>query len=449
MRDLALAAVLVALLAMAAARPFVGVLVWSWISFMNPHREVWGFAQEMPWAMLAFLATLFGCFVAREPKKLALNAATLFLILLAFWVTVTSFTALAPPETVWAKWDRTVKVIAGLLLTATLLTTRHRIAAMVWLLVISLGYYGVKGGIFTIMTGGAFQVLGPDQTMIADRNHIAVGLLVSLPLMNWLRMQARHHVVRVGLLAAMFLTLLASIGSQSRGALVSLIAVAGVLWLRSNGKILSGIAIVLAVATVIMFMPDSWVQRMHTIQDYSADDSAMGRINIWWVGLQLALQRPLVGGGFKAVYQQSIVNLFDPNILARADHSIWLEPLSEHGFVGLAFWFGVLAAGTFYSIQVAARARNRPDLRWAYDLARMGQVAIVAYVTGGSFLSLAYWDYLWTIIVVLGATHALVAEALQQAPKAQPIPKADHRPAPWRPSGDPVTGTQPASSAGL
>jgi probable O-glycosylation ligase (exosortase A-associated) len=429
MRDLAFVAVLLPLLGLSCVRPFVGLLVWSWLSFMNPHRELYGFAAGQSWAMMSFIATIIGCFVGGEPRRLPLNTATVLLALLAVWVTITSFTAMANPAQVWWKWDRTVKMIAGQLLAACLLTSRERIAAMVWVMVISLGYFGVKGGIFTVMTGGAFEVLGPNYTLIADRNHIAVGLLVALPLMNWLRMHSRHAVVRIVLLAAMGCTLLAVVGTQSRGALVSLVAVGGVLWLRSRGKIISGIVIVLAMAAAITFMPDSWVQRMNTIQTYDEDASAVGRLTIWRVALGLALMRPIIGAGFRAVYEQPIVDLIDPAVKARADHSIWLEVLSEQGFPGLALWLGILLAGLVYSMRITARARGRPDLLWAYDLARMSQVSMAAYVTGGSFLSLAYWDYYWTVIVLQGATLALLGRrvAAAETPQAVGATAADWR----------------------
>jgi putative inorganic carbon (HCO3(-)) transporter len=424
MRDLGLSLMVTALLAMAVARPFAGVLAWSWISFMNPHKDVYGFAATMPWAMLAFVATVFGCVVAREPKRPAINALTVLLLLFGCWVTLTSLTALGPAAQVWWKWDRTIKTIAGLLLTASMLTTEHRIVSLVWLMAISLGYYGVKGGIFTIMTGGAFQVLGPAESMIADRNHIAVGLLVSVPLLNWLRLHARHHLVRLGLIAAMGLTLLAAIGSQSRGALVALLATGFVFWLRSRGKILSGLAVAAVIAAVIAFMPDSWVQRMNTIQSFEADQSAMGRILIWKAAWHLTLMRPITGVGFRGVYQQDLVNLVDPAIKARADHSIWFEVLSEHGFPGFAIWLAILGCGIVWSFRITRLARGRKELLWAFDLARMGQVAIVAYLSGGSLLSLAYWDYLWTLLVVLGATKVQVAKAVAAA-----VPAAAAQPA--------------------
>lgn len=420
MRDLAFVLFVAPLLGMAGARPFVGVLLWSWISFMNPHQLVWGFASTMPWAAIVFVVTVFGCVVAREPKRLPVNTVTVLLVLLIVGITLTSFVALGPPEEVWAKWERTFKTLLGLLLTAALVDSRRRVHALIWLIVISLGYFGVKGGVFTLTTGGGFIVLGPPNSMIRDRNHLAVALLVALPLMNYLRLQSRHRPVRHGLVFAMAMTLLAVVGSQSRGALVGLVATGAVLWTRSRGKVISGITIVLAGAAAITFMPDSWVERMETIRSYEQDASAMGRLTIWEASLRIALMRPLAGGGFGAMYEQGIVNLVMPGVEARAAHSIWFEVIGEQGFVVFAIWLGLLVAGGIYTLRIARLSRGRPELRWAYDLARMSQVAMVAYMSGGSFLSLSYWDCFWTLIVVLGAAHGLVRQAAASTVAAAP-----------------------------
>lgn len=442
MRDLAFAGMLVPLLAMAVARPFVGVLVWSWISFMNPHREVYGFAQTMPWAMLTFLVTVFGCVLAREPRRPAINGVTVLLLVFAALITLTSFTGIGPVEPRWYMYDRVIKILAGLLLTASLLTERRRVDALVWLMVIALGYYGVKGGIFTLATGGKYIVMGPLESMIEDRNHLAVALLVTLPLMNYLRMHARHRIVRQGLVFAMATTLLSVVGSQSRGALVGLIATAGVFWLRSRGKVVSGIAVLVGIAVAIAFMPESWVERMSTIRSYNEDESAMGRITMWIAAFNFAMLRPLVGGGFRAIYDQGIVNMVSPGTFARATHSIWLEVMADHGFPTFFVWLGIIGYGMWYTRRIAKLAKGREDLRWAFDLARMTQVSAVAYMSGGSFLSLSYWDFFWTLLVVTGATHTLVRQAVQeQARVAAPGTLQGWRP---RPAGALRTATNRA-----
>jgi probable O-glycosylation ligase (exosortase A-associated) len=412
MRDLAFMAAMAGLLPLAVVRPFAGVLLWCWISFMNPHRLVWGVAMDMPWAMAVFTATVLGCIVAAEPKRPPLNAVAMMLVALLFCFTVTSFTAMGEHAAVWAKWEQSIKVIIGLLLTAALLTERRRVHALVWVMIISIGYYGVRGGIFSILTGGQYRVWGPDQTMITDNNHLAAAMLVTLPLMHYLRLHSRHPIVRHLLLAAMLLTLLATVTSYSRGALLGLLAIAGMMWLRSKRKVVSAVVMAGCLAGAVAFMPADWGARMESITTYQKDESASERIVLWGISLDLALQRPLVGSGFTGPYTRQVVDTVAPGGPARAVHSIWFELLGEHGFPTFFVWCGLTAAGLLAAIRLARITRDRPDLAWAHDLGRMAQVSIVAYLVSGSFLSLSYWDFYWTLLVVVAAAHVLARRAL-------------------------------------
>jgi probable O-glycosylation ligase (exosortase A-associated) len=425
MRDFIFVGFMALLLVVAAGRPFVGILVWSWISFMSAHRLVWGFATSLPWAILAFGATIIGCLVAQEPKRFRFTAILALFAVFAAFITLTTAISIAPPGVSFKMYDRVMKIILVLFLTSFLLTERWRVHAMVWLIVISLGFFGVRGGIFTLMTGGGFRVLGPPDSMIADRNHLAVALLIAIPLMNWLRMHSAHRIVRWGLVAAMVLTLFAVVGSQSRGALLGLAAVALTLWWRVPNKFVSGTVLAVALAGVLAFMPQTWVDRMWTIETYGEDASAMGRVNMWRAAVDIAVARPL-GSGFRAAYSQEVVDRYSPGIRARATHSIYFEVIADHGFVGFAIWSLILATGVWYSLRIVSLSRDRPDLKWASDLARMSQVSIVAYMSGGAFLSLSYWDVFWTLLIILGAVHVMVRDAVQvparapalQAPRA-------------------------------
>jgi probable O-glycosylation ligase (exosortase A-associated) len=346
---------------------------------------------------------------------------TLLLILLLACVTFTSLVAIGDPARVWSYWDRVFKVILGLLLTASLLTDRRRIHAIVWVMVISIGFFSVKGGVFSLLTGGNYRIWGPPHTMIGDNNHLATAMLVTLPLMNWLRLHSRHRTVRIGLLVAMGLTVISVVGTYSRGALLALAAVVAVLWWRSRGKIVSGIMLAACVAGAVTFMPPQWAERMETIVNYQQDESASDRLVVWGISWKIALSRPLTGAGFQAPYQQAVVDTVQPGGQARAVHSIWFMVLGEHGFPTFLVWLALNGVGLLLAFRMVRLTRGRPDLAWAHDLGRMAPVAFVAYAVGGSFLSLAYWDFFWTLIVVLAATHAIVVRELARdsAPEAR------------------------------
>lgn len=415
MRSIALFVELLVLLPIVLVRPFVGVVLWSWISFMNPHRLVYGgIGLMMPWAMIIFVATVIGCILAREPKRLPINAVTLLVCLFLMLITITSMFAMAPWQDVEAKWETVFKVFLFLLVTASLLTSRDRIHALVWVMAVSLAYFGIKGGGFTLIGGGSNKVFGPPSSMIFDNNHLATALLVGLPLMNYLRMESRHAIIRYGFVAAIILTIFAVVGSYSRGALLALLAMSGYFWLKTPNKIISGTLVVIALAAAIAFMPETWLDRMHSIEEYQNDPSAMGRLEIWHVAWVMATSRPLTGAGFYATYTQPVVSMFVPDARTRAVHSIWFEVLAEHGFPTFFVWLGISVAGGWYAWRIVKRVEGIPDLQWCANLARMSQVSMIAYMTGGSLLSLCYWDYYFTLLVAVAAVHQHVKAALGQ-----------------------------------
>jgi putative inorganic carbon (HCO3(-)) transporter len=340
MRSLLLAVDMLVLLGMSLRWPFVGVLLWSWISFMNPHQLAWGFASQIPWAMLTFVATVTGCLVAQEPKRLPITGVTAMMLLFMAAITVTTAVALSPLPEATEKYVWAMKVFTVILLSVALLTSRRRIQALVWVMVLSLAFFGVKGGAFTILSGGSSRIIGPPLTMIEDNNHLAVGLLVTLPLMNFLRLHSAHRIVRTGLAVAMVLTLFAVVASYSRGALIALAAVALLFWLKSRRKLLYGALVFGLAAGAVSFMPQGWVDRMHTIQSYEKDGSAEGWLTMWHTAWLLATARPLVGSGFYGPYLRTVVDQVDPDSPARAVYSIWFEMLGEHGFPTF-IWFGI------------------------------------------------------------------------------------------------------------
>jgi probable O-glycosylation ligase (exosortase A-associated) len=299
-----------------------------------------------------------------------------------------------------------------LLVTAALLTSRERIHALIWVMVISLAFFGIKGGGFTLIAGGAHRVFGPEGTMIGDNNHVAVGLLVSIPLMNYLRMESRHAIIRYGLLATMALTLFAVVGSYSRGALLALGAVSGYFWLKSSNKLISGMLLAIALVTAVTFMPASWIDRMNTIETYQQDTSATSRLAVWHLAWSMAVARPLVGGGFFATYSQPVVDQFVRGGVSRAVHSIWFEVLGEHGFPTFFVWVGIIIAGAVYARRIIRQATGVPGLEWCVNLAKMAQVSMIAYLVGGTFLSLSYWDYYFTILVAVSAAYQHVSATL-------------------------------------
>jgi putative inorganic carbon (hco3(-)) transporter len=274
---------------------------------------------------------------------------------------------------------------------------------------LSVAFYGTKGGIFTISSGGAERVWGPSGGFIEGNNEIGLAIIMVIPLLNYLRLVSPRAWVRWGLLVIMLLCAVAAIGTQSRGAFLAILAMALVLWTRSSRKLASAIVLIVCGLAMLALMPESWQQRMSTIQSYEQDSSAMGRINAWSMAFNLANDR-LLGGGFE-VYSHSIFARYAPvpNDV-HAAHSIYFQVLGEHGWIGLLLFALIGAFGFRTAAQLRRSTLARPETLWIHHLTGMIQVSMVGYAVGGAFLSLAYFDLPYNILVMLVACRAWMAE---------------------------------------
>jgi putative inorganic carbon (hco3(-)) transporter len=302
--------------------------------------------------------------------------------------------------------------------------SKEKLERLVWVIVISIGIFGVKGGIFTAAHGGNYIVWGPPSSFIEGNNELALALLTIVPLMRYLQTRTSSKWIKRGLAGAMVLCAFSIVGSYSRGALLGATAMTALLWLKSKRKIAFGIPIVLVFILAVMFMPDRWGQRMGTIETYDQDASALGRINAWNFAFNLAKDHPITGGGFN-VFTHEMFARYAPNPLDVHDaHSIYFQVLGEHGFVGLFLFvlLGILTVTT--AGWVIRKTRDHPELQWAHDLGSMIQVSFAGFAVGGSFLGLAYWDLPYHLMAIAVLTKVIVRDALAAPAPALGVPTA-------------------------
>ncbi|MEN7343371.1 MAG: putative O-glycosylation ligase, exosortase A system-associated [Pseudomonadota bacterium] len=427
MRDLILLIVFAGFLPLCFWRPHIGLLVWACIGYLNPHRLTWGFAYSFPFVMLAAAATLAGILCLRDRRiSFPFTGTTFVWACFVLWTVVTTQFALNP-ETAAYELDRMIKTQIMILVSLLLMHDKQRIILLAGVIAFSIGFYGIKGGWFTLITGGNFLVWGPPGTFFEGNNEVAFALLICLPLMRFFQMYWTNKWLKRFALLAMILSGFAIVGSYSRGALVGGLGMMGMLWLKSRHKVKLAIPAVLALLVLIAFMPQSWKDRMGTIQTYDEDASAMGRINAWYFAVNLANDRPIVGGGF-GTFTIPLFLKYAPVPEDHHDaHSIFFEVLGEQGYIGLLFFMGMGGLAFLTGSSVIRAARGIPELQWASDLAAMAQVGLTGYAVGGLFLGLAYFDLPYHLMAILVLLKSFVAkERVRLAQQA-----SDDDEAPW------------------
>jgi len=412
MRDLVIMAIILGGSAVALRKPWIGIILWTWVSLMNPHQQ-WGYASaSMPVAMIVGVSTLAGLLVSQEKRNPFISPAVWLLAAFVVWITLTLpfsmyFEASLP------LWERSIKIYLMLFVTLALIESPKKMNIYIWTLVASIGFYGVKGGAFTLLTGGSYRVWGPGG-FIGGNNEIALAVIMIIPLMRYLQLQMTNKWHRHLMTLSMILSAIMALGTHSRGALLALIAMTFLIWMRGRQKLVFGFMAVAIGLLAFPFMPEHWWARMETIQTYEQDASAMGRINAWWMAWNLAKDR-LMGGGFE-IYNPTVFGMYAPDPYAvHAAHSIYFQILGEHGFIGLTLFLllGVITWATASKLMKIG-ARHTP-LGWTRDLGAMVQASMVGYAVGGAFLSLAYFDLPYNIMIIVILARYFAYRELEHA----------------------------------
>jgi probable O-glycosylation ligase (exosortase A-associated) len=392
-------------------RPYIGILVWSVLAYLNPHRLSWGAAFDFRFSLVVGGVLLIAVLFSREPKRMIWTPLTITWLLFFAWTGLTTLFAM-DPVSAGEDWSRWWKISLTSLLTLLLMRDRRRLDLLVIVIAGSLAFYGVKGGIFTVLTGGGNRVWGPPGSFLEDNNSMGLALILTVPLLRYLQLQAKERWQKLGLAAAMGLTVVSILGTQSRGALLGVIAMGALLIWKSPGRWRLALAALVLVPVLWTFMPSSWHSRMETIGTYEQDRSAMGRINAWWFAFNLAKDHPLTGGGF-STFTPELFETYAPNPKDFHDaHSIYFEVMAEQGFVGLALFLSLGWLVFLSCRRVASLTTHRPDLEWARNLCSMVQASLVGYAVSGAFLGLAYFDLVYHLISLVVLTRTLTEEAI-------------------------------------
>lgn len=444
LRDLALTTVFAVLLLMVFKHPVVGAYLWAWLGLMNPHKLTYGFAFSFPFAQITALVTLTAFLFTKRRQSLPANGIVVLLVLLFGWMSVTSFFAIASRDAVVDRWIFVAKIQLMLLVTWMLVCDAKQLRILIWVVTLSVAFFGIKGGIFTVMTGGGSRVWGPPGGLLQGNNELAVGLVMLMPMLYFLRQTSDNKWVRHALLFSMVSCFFSILGTQSRGALLALGAMTFFLGLKGKYPVQTSVTLLVLMVAVIGFMPETWSGRMSTIKTYQDDTSAMSRIWTWTTLYNAAVDRPLVGAGFAAdnlaVFQRYApthepYRIFVGSVYVA--HSIYFQMLGEHGFVGLALFLLLGLTTWIMAGRLARRTRDDPEFgSWMPLLMRMVQVSMVGYAVGGAFLSLAYLDLPYYIMGFVVLSDTLVRRRTTALKQAGAAMRADRVP----PHGAPGPG---------
>ena len=408
MRDIAVLIFVAGCIVVALRCAWHGVLTLAIFSYMNPHSYSWGFVRGFPAFQTLFFVVAFATLLTKDRQSLPKDWRLPMFILLWLYFFFTT-TQAYHPELAWDKLWLVTKIYLPYAFTLLLINTREKTYYLIITVAASIGLIASKGGVFAITHGFSARVYGPNGTQFFDNNQFALAVLINVPLLVLWYRETKNKWVKMALMAAIPLSFASSLSSFSRGGFLTMVVVTIVLLWHSKRKYLAIPILIVGIFAAFHSLPDKWFGRMQTIETYEEDSSAMQRIEAWRDGWNHTLRHPLIGSGFDGWHY----------VTKREWHNSYVEIFAEHGFVAFAMWMSLIL-GTIVSLTRLPRlTKGIEGLEWVGNYCYMIRASIIAYMAGGTFLGLAYWDLLYHLIFISVLVKQFALKELSEYTAAQ------------------------------
>ncbi|WP_414475754.1 O-antigen ligase family protein [Microvirga sp. M2] len=253
------------------------------------------------------------------------------------------------------------------------------------------------------------------KSALSDPNDLAFLLLTTLSFSMALLTGGTGWTNRIIGAACVPAVLVAIVYTQSRGAVLGVLAVFavyGLRFVRSKAALVAAGIIGIAALYVAMGLSE---RMSRAAPGVGLDPSAAGRLDFWITALKAALLRPVTGVG--------LANFSWFNYLETGQdmttHNTWLQVLAEVGIPGFAV-FVLMIASAFRTSLRAHRLLSAANVRSRVQPVAYGLVAAIAgFCASGNFLS---QGFTWSIYVLV----ALAAAVGRYVDETVPAP-APHR----------------------
>ncbi len=308
----------------------------------------------------------------------------------------------------WAKWTRPWTLAAWAFLSLGIALGSATISVV--------AIYNKLNGI-GLVEGTRVTISRAEGSVLGDPNDLSLILLFPLGFAVSMLAHNTGRLNRLFSLVAAGLIIWAIVCTQSRGGLLGILTVCGIVGFRMvKSKAL--LITVAAVAALGLFAAMGISKRASGgAAEEGIDESAMGRIYAWGAAWKMAKTRPLNGVGldnFVANYYLYSDHWDGQN---HAVHSTWFNVLSETGFPGFftfIYMIFVIGFSAYRSMIRLAQARAPPIVQ-AMSLALVA--GIVGFCVGGTFLTQGFTWPVYILIALTTATGHYVRENFPEEPR--------------------------------
>jgi probable O-glycosylation ligase (exosortase A-associated) len=404
--------------------PFWGVFVYFLFATLRPQfMWEWSLPEGVAWSFYVAAATIGAAVLALlggaanderrpagEPAR-RFSSTHISVFLFAAWIVVTYLNA-RDREAGYPWLIEYLKIFAMFLAAALLIRTVRQVWILLVMIGVTLAYIAYEVNFLYL----AYQYLGILKNGYGGVDNNGAGLMLAMGVpLCFFAWEGTDRWWRWGFLALIAILIHAVLLTYSRGAMLSLIAVVPLLYLRTRRR--SQVALFgLLLAVLLPVLAGKQIRdRFFTIAENDVDASAQSRRDSWTAALKMARDNPIFGVGLRNANLFS--HAYGADLQGRTIHSQYFQIAADNGFVGLGLYLAILAS-FWINLRRVRRAtvdRNDPEGRLAYLAASSAECSLAAFAVGAVFLTLDVFELPY-LVLLLGAQLPVVLQPVTDQP---------------------------------
>jgi O-antigen ligase len=415
-----------ALLVVGLFRPFLGMLVFLVIHFVQPGELVPALAPlriELVYGTLLTGGLIYRRLTIPGPSLLSDKILLSAVLLIGAGL-------LSVPFSVWRGGAANtvidmVKLVTLLFLLTLMVDSGARLRMTLWCMAAMAAWFA--GSSLSAYAQGQFYALGKldraegVNSIAGGPNELAGLLLALLPLLIALLRSTHNVFARILLLTCGVLSLVAISLTGARIVVIALIAMAVFYTLQSKHKFSTLLGCVLIACLIWHWLPIEYKQRYLTVEQYAQggelDASNQLRLDIWKGGRQIFLKYPILGvgaGQFSTAY--GLIILAGRHAGWMNPHNLLIQVACELGIVGLIV-FGNFLWQIIKGMADVIRKKRIRGIELNYQVA----IACAAMFVGVIILSIVshtlYRPYWYVLGGLVAANRNILSAKLKRRAK--------------------------------
>jgi probable O-glycosylation ligase (exosortase A-associated) len=409
-----------------AFEPFLSVFVYYHFAVLRPQfMWQWSLPPGVAWSnyvgwagLIAAAACLLGV-IPRRPRQAGeaeplRTSPPVYAWMAAFgaWVVLTSLTA-QNVEAAYPMLMENMKIFLMFGVSALLIHSFRHVQVLFLMAATTLAYISFEVN-YAYFVNHSLSIWSNGFGGY-DNNGAGLMLAMGVPLC-YFAFEGLRRWWRWGFLLLVPVLIHSVLMTYSRGAMLSLLVASPLVYLRSRRKVLlAGIGLALGCILIPMMAGPQIRQRFLTIEKSDVDESANLRWQSWEAAWRMACDHPILGVGLKNADLLSYD--YGTDRLGRTIHNQYLQVAADSGFVGAAFYVGLLISTwmALRRVRCAMAGRRDNEATQVHCMAAGLECSLTVFCIGAWFLSLETFELSYLLI--------LLAAQLTRVPLPAPVAK--------------------------